>query len=250
MISVSDLSYSIGSAQILRDVSLTIPKGGITALIGPNGAGKSTLLSLIARLNPIQTGRICVNDLVVGDCPSSELAQRLAILPQRAHISARLTVRELIQFGRYPHSRGRLTAQDHAHVDRAIAVLELTELQHRQIETLSGGQKQRAHLAMIYAQNTDYMLLDEPLNNLDIAASRRLMALLTTLAQDHGRTIVIVLHDINFASAYAAHLVAMAGGRVVANGPPADLINAEFMQTVFNTRAEVAMVNGRCVVLP
>lgn len=250
MISVSDLSYSIGSAQILRDVSLTIPKGGITALIGPNGAGKSTLLSLIARLNPIQTGRICVNDLVVGDCPSSELAQRLAILPQRAHISARLTVRELIQFGRYPHSRGRLTAQDHAHVDCAIAVLELTDLQHRQIETLSGGQKQRAHLAMIYAQNTDYMLLDEPLNNLDIAASRRLMALLTTLAQDHGRTIVIVLHDINFASAYAAHLVAMAGGRVVANGPPADLINAEFMQTVFNTRAEVAMVNGRCVVLP
>lgn len=197
MIRIEAVSHQIDGTQILSDVSLEIPKGGVSALVGPNGAGKSTLLSLIARLQKLQTGQIHVEDLNVAHCPSNALARRLSILPQSDDIASRLTVQELIGFGRYPYHKGRPQLEDLDKVEEALAAFQLTGLRTRQLDTLSGGQRQRALIAMTYAQDTDYLLLDEPLNNLDIAASRVLMQQLRILAAEKGRTIVIVLHDLN-----------------------------------------------------
>lgn len=248
MIRIENVSHSYGHAPILRDVSLTLEPGGVTALVGPNGAGKSTLLGLIARLIPLQQGRIRIGDLTIGECPTDVLARRLAILPQISHMAPRLTVRELIGFGRYPHHKGRPSATDHARVEEAIDLFALARLAHRPLDTLSGGQRQRALVAMTFAQDTDTILLDEPLNNLDIAASRSLMQLLTSLAHDHGRSVVIVLHDLNYASRYADHIVAMAGGRVIRTGPQEEIVTDRLLSEVFATDATVAHVAGRPVV--
>ncbi|MEM8786899.1 MAG: ATP-binding cassette domain-containing protein [Pseudomonadota bacterium] len=249
MIRVAGLRHRIGGVPILHDVDLVLEPGGVTALIGPNGAGKSTLLSLIARLQPLQTGRIEVDDLVVGVSPTDALARRLAILPQRTEIAPRLSVRQLVAFGRYPHHKGRAGPPDLMAVEAALERFDLTPLADRMLDTLSGGQRQRALVAMIFAQAADYLLLDEPLNNLDIAGARGLMAQLRTLARTAGRTILIVLHDINYAAAYADRIVAMRAGRIVASGPPADVITAATLHAVFDSDAAVETVRGRPVVL-
>jgi iron-siderophore transport system ATP-binding protein len=248
MIAIKDLSHSFGAAPVLTDITLDIPRGGITALVGANGAGKSTLLSLIARLIPIQTGQIKVDDLTVGDCPTDELARKLSILPQTNEIAARLTVQELISFGRYPHHKGRPSSYDKEVVQTAITAFDLNSLAHRSLDTLSGGQRQRAQIAMIYAQETGYLLLDEPLNNLDIAASRSLMQLLQNLARKYDRTIVTVLHDINYASAYSDHIITMKAGRVHSTGAPSKIVNSDMILDVFDTNADVQTLNGQPVV--
>ena len=248
MIAISDLRHTIGSAPVLADISLTLPKGRVIALIGPNGAGKSTLLSLIARLIPIQTGRITVDELTVGACANDLLARRLSILPQANAVAPRLTVRELVGFGRYPHHKGRPGADDRDMIENGLEMFGLSALAARQLDTLSGGQRQRAHVAMTFVQDTDYMLLDEPLNNLDIAASRALMELLRRLARDHGRTVVIVLHDINYACGYADHIVTLKEGRLGPVGTPAEVVNAGLLADVFNTRATVHNMQGRPLV--
>ncbi len=250
MITVENLNYSVNGTQILHDVSVDLPKGGMTALIGPNGAGKSTLLSHVSRLLPLQTGRVRVDDLEIGHCASSDLARKLAILPQQVHFVTRLSVRELIRFGRYPHCKGRLGPKDHARVDAAIEAFGLEALSDRFLDTLSGGQRHKAHVAMTYAQDTDYLLLDEPLNNLDIAASRALMALLRDLADTQNKTIVIVLHDINFAAHYADHLVVMKDGQINCTGRPEDLVTTALLRDVFGTAANVEMVCNKPYVLP
>lgn len=248
MIEISGVSYRIGGARILDGINLTLPKGGISALIGPNGAGKSTLLSLIARLMPHQTGTITVDNLVVGACPNNTFARKLAILPQASDAAPLLSVRELVGFGRYPYHKGRPTAEDHAKVERALATFGLTDLAARRLDTLSGGQRQRAQVAMTYAQDTDYILLDEPLNNLDIAASRSLMRVLRDLAASHGRTIVIVLHDINYAAAYADLIVAMKGGRIVATGTPDDIVTEAVLREVFETDPKIHRIDGKVII--
>ncbi len=249
MIEVQDLSHRIGEAEILRDVSLKLPRGGIIALIGPNGAGKSTLLSLMARLMPVQQGRITVDELVLGECDDHVLARRLAILPQVIHAASRLSVRDLISFGRYPYHRGRRKAEDRLLVEEALRLFDLLPLAERRLDTLSGGQRQRAFVAMTYVQDTDYLLLDEPLNNLDLAASRSLMARLRDLADTRGRTIVIVLHDINFASTYADRVLVMKQGQLCADGAPAEVITPALISEVFETDAALTEVEGRPVVL-
>lgn len=248
MIRIEGVSHAHGATPILTDISLTLPPGGITALVGPNGAGKSTLLGLVARLIPLQTGRIRVGDLAIGACPSDALARTLAILPQMSDMAPRLTVRDLVGFGRYPHHKGRPGRDDRRKVDEAIALFSLADLAHRPLDTLSGGQRQRALVAMTFAQDTAYLLLDEPLNNLDIAASRALMRLLRRLAHDHGRSIVTVLHDLNYAASYADHMVAMAGGRVVRTGPPAEIVTDAMVAEVFGTDAPVHRIGDRPVV--
>jgi len=248
MITISDLDYHIGSTKILDAIDLTLPKGGVTALIGPNGAGKSTLLSLIARLMPMQQGKITVDDLTVGACPTDVLARKLAILPQSSDTAPLLSVRELVGFGRYPYHKGRTTTEDTRKVEQALNTFELSNIAERRLDTLSGGQRQRAQVAMTFAQDTDYILLDEPLNNLDIAASRALMGVLRNLAAVHGRTIVIVLHDINYAAAYADLIVAMKGGRIMAMGPPEEIVTEAMLGEVFETDPIVHRINGRVIV--
>lgn len=250
MIEIEALSYRIGATAILRQIDLTLPERGIVALVGPNGAGKSSLLAHLARLRPIQSGRIRIDGLELGRCDDMELARKLAILPQEPPAAARLSVRDLVRFGRYPHCRGRLRPEDEARVDRALAAFDLVPLAARFLDTLSGGQRQKAQIAMTYAQDTRYLLLDEPLNNLDIAAARGLMQLLRRLADREGKAIVIVLHDINAATRYADRLVVMKAGQVVAEGAPGDLVDAALMRRVFDTDAPVLRVDGRPVVLP
>lgn len=248
MIKIADLSYSIAGTAILSQINLDLPKGCVTALIGPNGAGKSTLLSLIARLMPLQEGQIRVDDLTIGACANDMLARKLAILPQASDAAPLLTVRELVGFGRYPNHKGRPTAEDEIKVTEALETFELTPLAERRLDTLSGGQRQRAQVAMTFAQETDYILLDEPLNNLDIAASRSLMGVLRGLAQNHGRTIVIVLHDINYAAAYADHIVAMKAGKIAAMGAPDVIVTEDLVKSVFGTNSKVHRVGGKVMV--
>lgn len=249
MIDVQGVSHRIGQAQILQDVGLRLERGGVIALAGPNGAGKSTLLSLMARLQPLQSGRITVDDLTVGNCDDRALSRKLAILPQHVNASSRLTVRDLVAFGRYPHHRGRPGAEDRERVKDALSLFELDAFAERQLETLSGGQRQRAFVAMAYVQDTDFLLLDEPLNNLDLAASRSLMARLRDLADSKGRTVVIVLHDINYATAYADRIVVMKAGQVAADGTPEEVVTEAALRAAFETEARVEIAGGRPVVL-
>lgn len=249
MIKIENLSHQIGGHPILTGITAEVPSSGITALIGPNGAGKSTLLSLIARLDRIQSGTIYVDDMQVGQCSDRALAQRLSILPQMPEQPLRLTVRELVNFGRYPYNRGRPGAADIAKVNEAIAVLGMERLAERALDTLSGGQRQRAQIAMIFAQDTDYVLLDEPLNNLDLAGNRRLMGILRRLSDEHGKTIVIVVHDINIASRYADLILAMKDGQVVRWGHPSKVIDRSLVRGVFDTDAELVEHDGGPIVL-
>ena len=248
MIRIENVSLTRGGAQILDDVSLTLPKGGLTALIGPNGAGKSSLLSLIARLLPLETGRVSVDGLPVDATPSRALAKVLAVLRQDPGVSSRLRVRELVGFGRFPHSRGRLTAEDREVIAATLDQFDLTPLAERFVETLSGGQRQRALIAMTVAQATDYLLLDEPLNNLDMRYARDLMRRLRGLA-DAGRTIVSVLHDVNHAAAYADRIVALRDGRLMAAGSPAEIMTPATLEAVFGYRMRVVEVDGRPMAL-
>lgn len=249
MIRVENVSKSYGPARVLSDVTLDLPKGGITSLIGPNGAGKSTLLSLIARLIPPNTGRITVDGMDVARAPSADLARRLAILRQENHLVARLTVRELVGFGRFPHSAGRLTPADHAAIDRALDYLDLQPLASRFIDQLSGGQRQRAFVAMVLAQDTDYLLLDEPLNNLDMSHARALMQQLSALVRQSGKSVVVVVHEVNYAAAWADHVVALKEGRVAATGTPAQVLTSETLSTLYDTDVEVTQHRGRPLVL-
>lgn len=248
MIRVSGLDYRIGATAILKDIDLVLAKGGITALIGPNGAGKSTLMSLIARLEPLQSGKIYVDDLAIGSCPNDVLARKLSILPQTSQVAPLLTVRELVSFGRYPYHKGRPSPEDVAKVQSALDAFNMSALAERRLDSLSGGQRQRAQVAMTFAQDTDYILLDEPLNNLDIAASRSLMAVLRNLAQEHNRTIVIVLHDINYATAYADEIVVMKDGRIAAQGAPDEIVTQRLLNDVFETNPKVHHLNGKVLV--
>ena len=245
MIRINNVSFTHRATPILHDVSLDIAKGGVVALIGPNGAGKSTLLSLVARLQALQTGKISIDGLPVDTTPGRDLAKVLAILRQDTTVASRLRVRELVGFGRFPHGRGRLTDEDHAIVDAAIAQFDLTDLGDRFIETLSGGQRQRALVAMAFAQGTDYLLLDEPLNNLDMYYARALMRSLRSVADAGGKTVVIVLHDINQASAHADRIVAMKDGRIVADGTPADILTPDRLEAVFGFRMRVETIEGK-----
>ncbi|MDO5682206.1 MAG: ATP-binding cassette domain-containing protein [Propionibacteriaceae bacterium] len=245
MISIEKLTKRYGSSTVVDDVTLDLPTGGVTAIIGPNGAGKSTMLSIIARLLDADSGGVTVGSLNVAECDTKELAKVLSVLKQDNHLSVRLTVADLVAFGRYPHSGGRLSDLDRQIVDAAIAYLDLDDLRHRFLDEMSGGQRQRAFVAMVLAQDTDYVLLDEPLNNLDMSHARAMMRRLRRAADELGKTIVVVIHDINFASVWSDHIVAMKNGRVAAVGPPDVIITEDVLQQVYDMDLTVHEVAGQ-----
>ncbi len=249
MIRIEDLNLAHGGTPVLRDINLTIDRGGIIALVGPNGAGKSSLLSLIARLRPLQTGRIFIDGLPVTTTPGRELARRMAILRQDGVFAGRLTVRELVSLGRFPHNQGRSTPQDRARVEEALVQFGVADLAERFLETLSGGQRQRALVAMTFCQGTDYLLLDEPLNNLDMFHARHLMQSLRRMADEEARTAIIVLHDINQAAAYADRIIAMRDGRIASDGTPGEVLTVDTLAAVFGYRMQVTAAAGRPLVL-
>lgn len=235
MIQLSEVCKQYSSETNIGPVTLEIPSGGITALIGPNGAGKSTLLTMIGRLLAMDSGTIEVGGSDVSTTKSKDLAQVLSILRQENHFITKLTVRQLVGFGRFPYSQGRLTEEDEKIVSKYINFLHLDKLESRYLDELSGGQRQRAYVAMVLCQETEYVLLDEPLNNLDIAHSVEMMKHLKRAAREFGRTIIVVLHDINFAARYADYVCAVKDGAIVAFGGINDIMQDEVLTPIFNT---------------
>jgi len=220
-------------------LNIEIPKAGITSLIGPNGAGKSTTLLMIGRLLHMDEGQITVANMDVSTTKSNDLAKVLTILRQENHFVTRLTVRQLVGFGRFPYSKERLTREDEKIISKYIDFFELTELEHRFLDELSGGQRQRAYVAMVLCQETKYVLLDEPLNNLDIARAVQMMEHLRRAAEEFGRTIVVVLHDINFAAKYSDRICAMKHGQIAAFGSVREIMKPELLSDIFETKIEI-----------
>ncbi|WGE51599.1 ATP-binding cassette domain-containing protein [Actinobacillus equuli subsp. haemolyticus] len=249
MIEIKNISHKIGNTTILNNINLHIPNGGITALIGANGAGKSTLLSLIARLQNTQSGQIWLNNYNIAEADSRKIAQHLAILTQDNVIHSRITVQDLLMFGRYPHHQGKISEHDRQVVEKALQRFELDQLKDRFLNELSGGQRQRALIAMTFCQQTQHVLLDEPLNNLDMFHARELMRLLRKLTDELQLTTVMVVHDINMAAAYADTIVAMKNGEIIMTGSPEEIITPENLKTVFNLDAEVLEHNGKRLVV-
>lgn len=249
MIEVQGVSKAYDKAVVVNGVTLSLPAGGVISIIGPNGAGKSTLLSMISRLLPMDAGRITVDGLDVSTTSGDVLARRLSILRQDNHMTSRLTVRDLVTFGRYPYSKGRPTVQDLEHVRAALGYLNLEGLADRFLDELSGGQRQRAFVAMVLCQDTDYVLLDEPLNNLDMKHAVAMMRLMRRTADELGKTVVLVLHDVNFASCYSDHIVVMKDGQVMKQGSPAEIIQPDILHQIYDTEVEVPEVNGRRIVV-
>lgn len=239
MIGVHDLHKSYGSAPVLSGVSVDFPAGRLTSLIGPNGAGKTTLLMLMARLLQPSAGRIYVGGQSVADIRIADYARRVATLRQSPGFNLRLTVEELVGFGRFPYSRGALTQQDRLAVDEAIAFLSLDGLRAAYVDELSGGQRQLAFLAMTIAQQTDILLLDEPLNNLDMPHAVQIMRALRRLCDEQDRTVILVVHDINFAAAYSDHIVALRGGEIHCAGPVADIVTEARLADLYGMPFEI-----------
>lgn len=238
MIRVENLTKNYGQGVQIGPVNVEI-SSGLTALVGPNGAGKSTLLTMIGRLLEADSGTVTIDGRDIATMPSREVSTMLAILRQDNHFVTRLTVRQLVAFGRFPYSRGRLTVKDERIVSEAIDFVNLTPLENRFLDELSGGQRQRAYVAMVLAQDTEYLLLDEPLNNLDMQHSVQMMKQLRRASDELGRTIVIVVHDINFAAHYADHIIAMNDGKVTVQGSPTEIVCGETLSRVFKTDVDV-----------
>lgn len=239
MITLKDVRKDYSSDVAIGPVNLEIPTGGITALVGPNGAGKSTLLTMIGRLLAVDSGTVSIGGTDVTQAKNKDLAKVISILRQENHFVTRLTVRQLVGFGRFPYSGGRLTEEDEEIISKYIDFLGLNALEGRFLDQLSGGQRQRAYVAMVLCQETEHVLLDEPLNNLDIAHSVEMMQHLRSAATELGRTIVIVLHDINFAARYADYICAAKDGAIAAFGTPAEIMRDELLTEIFNTPVQV-----------
>jgi iron complex transport system ATP-binding protein len=249
MIELKNVHQSYGDNEALRGINLVIPENRVSALIGANGAGKSTLLNVITRLLPLWEGAVFLDGRDMGRMKSRDIAKTIGVLKQSHHISIRISVEDLVAFGRYPHSRGRLTGADKAKIDEVIAYMRLEDIREKYLDELSGGQRQRAYIAMVLAQDTKYIFLDEPLNNMDIHFSVEIMHILSKLVRELGKTVVIVVHDINFAAAYADHIIAMKDGTISAEGPADRIITKEILDGVFGFDFNIAEVAGRKVCL-
>ncbi|MCI4136793.1 petrobactin ABC transporter ATP-binding protein YclP [Bacillus vallismortis] len=243
MVEVKNVSKQYGGKVVLEETSVTIQKGKITSFIGPNGAGKSTLLSLMSRLIKKDSGEIFIDGQEIGSCDSKELAKKMSILKQANQINIRLTIKDLVSFGRFPYSQGRLTEEDWVHINQALGYMKLEDIQDKYLDQLSGGQCQRAFIAMVIAQDTDYIFLDEPLNNLDMKHSVEIMKLLKRLVEELGKTIVIVIHDINFASVYSDHIVALKNGRIVKEGPPEEIIETSVLEEIYDMTIPIQTID-------
>ncbi|WP_164670898.1 ABC transporter ATP-binding protein [Virgibacillus doumboii] len=244
MVDIKSVIKNYNHKNVVDDVSLTIEKGTITSFIGPNGAGKSTLISMISRLITKDEGVITIDGEDITKAKNNELAKKISILKQSNAINLRLTIRELVSFGRFPYSQGKLKKEDWAKVDEAIHYMELDEIQDKYLDELSGGQRQRAHIAMVIAQDTEYILLDEPLNNLDMRHSVQIMKTLRRLVNELGKTILIVIHDINFASCYSDQIVALKDGRIVKQGRTCDVIDECVLKDIYDMDIDIKNINN------
>ncbi|SHF55357.1 iron complex transport system ATP-binding protein [Modicisalibacter ilicicola DSM 19980] len=241
MFEVDTASFLIGDKCLLRPVDLEFVEGRVYGLIGHNGSGKSTLLKLLARQQPVSHGEIRLDGRPLANWGSREFARQVAYLAQHLPAADTLTARELIGFGRYPwHGLlGRLGSEDHAQIERAIALTHTEAFAERLVDTLSGGERQRVWLAMLLAQGSRFLLLDEPLAALDIAHQVDVLALVRKLCRELGLGVIIVLHDVNMAARYCDHLVALHGGRLLAQGPPGELMDSTTLEAIYGIPMQV-----------
>lgn len=224
---VKEITKRYDGKAVVDGVSFEIPKGKVLSLIGPNGAGKSTVMGMLSRLIARDSGLVDFEGTEITRWKSRELSKRLAILTQANNVQMKLTVRELVAFGRFPYSGGRLTQEDNEIIDRAIAYMELGDFEEQFIDELSGGQRQRAYIAMVIAQDTEYILLDEPTNNLDIYHATNLMRIVRRLCDELGKTVILVLHEINYAAFYSDYICAFVDGKIAKFGTVQEVITKE-----------------------
>ncbi len=242
---VKDLIKKYDGKTVVDSVSFQLPEKSVISMIGPNGAGKSTVLNILSRLIARDSGVVDFQGTDITKWKSRELSKRLAILTQQNNIQMKLTVRELVAFGRFPYSRSRITPEDDAVIDRAISYMELDDFRDRFIDELSGGQRQRAYIAMVIAQDTEYILLDEPTNNLDIYHATNMMKIVRRLCDELGKTVILVLHEINYAAFYSDYICAFAEGRIVKFGTVKEVMTRENLSRIYGVDFEIMEVSGK-----
>lgn len=245
MIELKNVVLSYGQKQVLKDINLTLADTGLTSIIGPNGSGKSSCLSLMSRLQKPSAGEVLLDNCPIQQIPANQLAKKLSILRQDNHTNARIQVKDLITFGRYPYHQGRPTAEDLEIVEQCIEYVDLQTVQDRFIDQLSGGQRQRVFIAMVLAQDTQTILLDEPLNNLDIKHSVSIMKQLRQACDELNKQVVVVLHDINFAAHYSDTIIALKNGELVANGSPTDIMQDSILSHIYDMPMTVTQIQGK-----
>ena len=242
---VKELTKKYDGKTVVDGVSFEIPKGKVSSLIGPNGAGKSTVMGILSRLIARDSGLVDFHGADIASWKSKELSKRLAILTQSNNIQMKLTVRELISFGRFPYSGGRITAEDTAVIDKAVQYMQLQDYQDRFIDELSGGQRQRALIAMVIAQDTEYVLLDEPTNNLDIYHATNMMKIVRRLCDELGKTVILVLHEINYAAFYSDYICAFVDGKIASFGTVKEVMTKETLSEIYKVDFEIMEIEGK-----
>ncbi|WP_422732033.1 iron-enterobactin ABC transporter ATP-binding protein [Leclercia pneumoniae] len=249
-----NLTLGYGKKTVAQDLNVSIPDGHFTAIIGPNGCGKSTLLRTLSRLMTPLAGSVYLDGEQIQRYASKEVARRIGLLAQNATTPGDITVQELVARGRYPHQPlfTRWRKEDEAAVTRAMQATGITELAGQSVDTLSGGQRQRAWIAMVLAQETAIMLLDEPTTWLDISHQIDLLELLSELNRTQGYTLAAVLHDLNQACRYATHLIALRDGKIVAEGAPKAIVTPDLIEQIYGMRCMIIddPVAGTPLVVP
>ncbi|WP_342479363.1 ABC transporter ATP-binding protein [Paenibacillus sp. FSL F4-0097] len=240
-LNTEELSIGYAEATIVKGLNLSIPTGKITALVGANGSGKSTILKTMARIMKPKSGTVMLDGKSIHNFSTKEVARQLAILPQNPTAPDGLTVSELVSYGRFPHQKGfgTMTAEDRNIISNALSVTGMESFHDRPIDRLSGGQRQRAWIAMALAQETDILFLDEPTTFLDMAHQLEVLQLLQKLNEEEGRTIIMVVHDLNHATRYAQHMVAIKSGTVVSEGSPTEVMTPDVLREVFGIEADI-----------
>ena len=245
MIQFQNVSKNYTKQTVVENVSLTIEKGKLTAFIGPNGAGKSTLLNIMGRLIPYDEGEIIVEGKEIRKWQQNEFAKKVAILKQTNTMNAQITVRELLAFGRFPHVKGRIGPKCQELIRNALNYLGIEDLEYTYLSDLSGGQLQRTLIGMVLCQDAEYILLDEPLNNLDMKYALQIMKILRNLVDDLGRTVVIVIHDINFASAYADNIIALKDGKKFGDASAEQMMRKPIIDNLYDMDVEIIDYKNR-----
>ena len=242
MLKIKNLNKFYGDKQVLKDVHIDIPDKQFISIIGPNGSGKSTLINCITGLIEYE-GNIYLEDTNIKKYPKKELAKEISLLKQNSYYDLKITIKELVSFGRFPYSSGNLTKEDEDIVDEIINFLNLTHLQDSYINNVSGGERQRAYIAMMLAQDTNYMILDEPLNNLDMRNSKQIMTLLKKFVEERNKTILLIVHDINFASLYSDKIMAIKEGSIVEYDDTDKVITEEKLKNIYDTDIKITQTD-------